>query len=405
MAVRAEIAASIFDINFQARTAALASLAILAAILTIAPTAQAQTFTILHNFTGGTDGSEPLAGLSLDRAGNLYGTAAYGGHCLRGSDCGTVFKLQLKNSNWVFSTLYEFSGGPDGKNPSARVIVGPDGRLYGTTTYGGTSGNGTVFRLQPPATLCRTSACPWKETVLHSFAGGNDGANPAYGDLTFDQAGNIYGTAPYGGSHGCGVVYELSPSAGGWTESILYTSTCADGGSPFGGVIFDNAGNLYGTISGNGDASGDVYKLTRTESGWAESTLYSFPFPGGAYGGLIFDSAGNLYGLSFFDPTVYELSPSNGGWTYTELYVVGGYGTVAPPTMDSAGNLYGTGAFSDPEVFRVTPSNGQWTLTGFNGSAGAGPYSNVIFDAGGNAYATASQGGTPGAGVVFEITP
>lgn len=395
-----QISPTIFGINLRARPVTLVVLAILAGVLAI-PSVQAQTYTTLHDFTGGADGENPYAGLSMDRAGNLYGTASGGNN----GNLGTVYRLQHKNSSWLFSTLYEFHG-TDGSDPQARVIVGPDGNLYGTTTYGGTAGKGTVFRLQPPPTFCRAISCPWRETVLHSFTGGTDGANPTYGDLTFDQAGNIYGTTPYGGgASNCGVVYELSPAGGAWTESILYTSTCADGGQFYAGVIFDAAGNLYGTTSGGGVASGNVYKLTHTDSGWVESTLYSFPFPGGAYGGLTFDSAGNLFGISFFIPTVYELSPSNGGWSYRELYAIGGYGTVAPPSLDSAGNVYGTGVFSTPQVFRLTPVGDVWTLTGFENTPGAEPFSNVLIDATGNLYVTASISGAHSRGLIFEITP
>lgn len=380
------------------------TVAVVAIVLTLP--AQAQTFTILHSFSGAADGSTPYAGLSMDSRGNLYGTTAFGGHsaCSFGSTCGAVYKLQHNGSNWLFYTLYEFSGA-DGGNPQARVIVGPDGSLYGTTTYGGSAGQGTVFRLQPPASFCHAFSCPWRETVLHSFTGGTDGANPTYGDLAFDQAGNLYGTTPFGGSHGCGVVYELSPSGNSWAESIVYTSACEDGGELYAGVTFDSAGNMYGTTSGGGSSNGNVYKLTHTDSGWVESTIYHFPFPGGAYGGVTLDPAGNLYGITFFDPQVYQLSPASDGWHYLALYTPGGYGAVAQPTLDAAGNVYGTGVFSTPEVFRLTPFNRIWTLTGFNGTAGGAPFSNVVLDANGNAYATASEGGDYNGGVVFQITP
>jgi len=170
-------------------------------------------------------------------------------------------------------------------------------------------------------------------------------------------------------------------------------------------VIFDGAGNLYGTTSGAETSNGNVYKLTPTGSGWVESTIYHFQFPGGAYGGLTIDSAGNLYGITFFFPQIYELSPTSNGWRYQTLYSLGGYGAFAQPTLDAAGNLYGTGALSTPEVFRLSPFNQIWTLTGFNGSAGDEPFSNVIVDAGGNLYTTASEGGDHGGGVVFQITP
>ncbi len=384
-------------------------------VVVFSQAAQAQTFTVLHTFNEH-DGWQPDAGLSMDQAGNLYGTTGYGGdHCAEG--CGTVFKLEHKNSSWVFYPLYAFSG-PDGNNPQARVIFGPDGNLYGTTTNGGAAGKGEVFRLQPPPRACQSFLCPWILTVLYSFQGAGDGANPTYGDLMFDHAGNIYGTTPSGGSSncrdGCGVVYELSPSNGGWTEKVLYSfSGGSDGANPYAGVIFDNAGNLYGTtasggLSVEGEYCGVVYKLTPSGSGWTESVIYSFTGQSDGSvpeGGLIFDQSGNLYGVTYGFGVVYELMPSNGSWTFNVLYNLEAYlGSLEPLTMDPAGNLYGTLESAD-EVFKLTPSNGGWTQTGFSGASGNNPVSNVILDASGNLYATASEGGADNAGVVFEITP
>jgi len=393
---------------------ALAAIAVAVLIILAATEVQAQTFTTLHDFAAGSDGEYPFAGLTMDRAGNLYGTASGGGNlnaCNHGG-CGTVFKLEHKASGWVFSVLYAFSGG-DGAAPLARVIIGPDGSLYGTTNAGGASGYGVVFRLQPPANFCKSVSCPWAETVLHSFAGGSDGAGPTYGDLTFDQAGNIYGTTAAGGNgtgcgagYSCGVVYELSPSHGGWTETILYNfQGGTDGEYPYAGVIFDRAGNLYGTNGG-----GVVYELSPLADGWVETTIanvYGFE-----PGGLIIDSAGNLYGATLLDlgdggPGVFELSPSNGGWTMHVLYNFNDIyeGSFAAVTMDPAGNIYGTISFGPPEVFRLTQESGQWTPTGFNGEDGETPYGSVILDASGIIYTTASSGGAHNAGTVFEITP
>lgn len=406
MAIQQQTTASILDNALQAGTVVLIAVFTLATAGVIVPSAHAQTYTVLHNFTGEADGYGPLAGVSIDRAGNLYGTAAYGGHtCPITGTCGTVYKLQPRASGWVFSTLYEFNG-PDGASPEARVIIGPDGNLYGTTAYGGDTGNGTVFRLQPPATFCRAISCPWTETVLHSFAGGADGAYPEYGDLTFDQAGNVYGTTPYGGSGGCGTVYELSPSGSTWTYTLIYSFGCGtDGYEPFAGVIFDSAGNLYGNASGGTGGNGNAFKLTHGASGWTATNIYNYPFPGGAYGGFAMDSSGNLYGISTFNPTVYELSPSNGGWSYQQLYNVGGYDANAQPTLDSEGNIYGTVVLSNMVVFRLTLFDQHWMLSGFNNAPGEESYSNVVFNAGRNAYLTTSQGGTNGLGIVFEITP
>ena len=149
--------------------------------------AQAQTLNVLHTFSGGGDGDAPSAGLTIDKAGNLYGTTLYGA-----AGYGTVYKLSHSGSGWVLSTLYTFQGGNDGGYSQARVIFGPDSGLYGTTSAGGSLGNGTVFELRPPATACKSVSCPWAETVLYPFQGGSDGISPEYGDLTFDPMGNLY---------------------------------------------------------------------------------------------------------------------------------------------------------------------------------------------------------------------
>lgn len=407
-------------------TVTLAWTMLFAAVVAL-PAAHAQTLTMLYNFTGRTDGGYPVAGLTMDRLGNLYGTASYGGNTggspCYGGGCGTVFKLEHIGSSWMLNRLYAFSG-PDGYVPQARVVFGPAGNLYGTTTYGGQSGAGVVFRLQPPAAACKTALCPWTETVLYSFSGGTDGANPTYGDLVFDQAGNIYGTTPAGGDPTCkcGVVYELSPSNGGWTETVLHTfhERNGEGLYPYAGVVFDPTGNLYGTtvssFSRYGYGAGTIYELTPSQGGWIENLLYVFTEEKDGnepYGGLIFDSSGNLYGvtscLTGGPCTVYELSPSNGGWTFSVLYTFNGNdvyeGSLAALTMDPAGNLYGTLALANQAVFRLTPSGGQWTLTGFNFPGEGFQMGNVILDASGNVYTTAADGGNDSKGSVIEITP
>jgi uncharacterized repeat protein (TIGR03803 family) len=146
--------------------------------------AKSQTFKVLHNFAV-RDGESPSAGLTMDRAGSLYGTTLYGG----ATGNGTVFKLSHSGSNWVLNTLYSFSGAEDGGYPQARVIFGPDGSLYGTTSAGGYQGYGTVFNLRPQPSACKTALCPWTETVLYRFQGGSDGGVPTYGDVTFDPGG------------------------------------------------------------------------------------------------------------------------------------------------------------------------------------------------------------------------
>lgn len=411
------------------RRKTIAMLAIGLALCVGTQAAQAQTLTTLYNFTGGSDGADPAAGLTMDAAGNLYGTAALGGNT-GGSPCdvdgcGIVFKLEHKGSGRFLVPLYAFSG-PDGYVPQARVTFGPDRNLYGTTTYGGQSNAGVVFRLQPPGTACKTALCPWTETVLYSFSGGSDGANPTSGDLAFDRAGNIYGTTPYGGDPicKCGVVYKLSPSNGGWTDTVLHTfhEQNGEGQEPYAGVVFDPVGNLYGTTfaggvgggAGRGYGAGTIYELSPSGGSWSENVLYSFTQEKDGnepYGGLIFDSSGNLYGvtLCLTGPpcTVYELSPSNGGWTLNVLYTFNDVyeGSAAVLTMDPAGNLYGTLVLANQDVFRLTPSGGHWTLTGFNFPGGDDPEGNVILDASGNVYTTAVLGGNYSKGSIFEITP
>jgi uncharacterized repeat protein (TIGR03803 family) len=259
----------------------------------------------------------------------------------------------------------------------------------------------------------------------------------------FDQAGNLYGTTSGGGGgncdsgYGCGVVYELAASNGKWTEKVLYPfGGGADGAAPnLAAVIFDKAGNLYGTTYLGGDLGacygygcGVVFQLTPSGSDWTEQVLYTFT--GGndgqkPVGGLIFDGSGNLYGSTSTSGTgdggtVFELTPSNDNWVPSFLYSFQGGGPYASLSMRAAGNLYGTddggGAYGDGSIFKLTPNaDGTWTYTSLHdfagGSDGDGPISNVIFDAKGNLYGTAMSGGDLhcgggfGCGVIWEITP
>ena len=285
------------------------------------------------------------------------------------------------------------------------MLFGPDGLLYGTSPNN-IAGYiyGYVFSMRPGVNACVTVLCPWDATVRYGFSGGADGANPRYGDLNFDQAGNIYGTTPAGGSGNNGVVYEMMRSGSSWTEQPLYTFSGPDGSQPFAGIIFDNAGNMYGTTAqGGAHGYGTVYELSPTGNGWTETVLYSFQNGSdGSYliGGLIFDQAGNLYGAtdnggSGGGGTVFELTPSGGSWTYNLLYSFTG-GTQCGPraslAMDGSGNLYGTtycdGANNKGSIFKLTPSSPYWTYTSMHdfigGTDGSAPISNVTFDTAGN---------------------
>jgi uncharacterized repeat protein (TIGR03803 family) len=234
--------------------------------------------TVLYSFTGESDGSNPVAGLIADSAGNFYGTTQYGGT----ANSGVLYELEANGS---LTVLYHFTGGNDGGNPQAGVIRDAAGNLYGTTSAGGVADRGVVFKLDIYG----------KETVLHAFAGLSDGENPGAGVIA-DPAGNLYGTTENGGSANLGVVYRVSASG---SEVVLHAFSGPDGANPHAGVIRDSAGNLYGTTANGGTASwGVVYKIAASLK---ETVLYSFL--GAADGanpnaGVIADAAGNLYGTA-----------------------------------------------------------------------------------------------------------
>jgi uncharacterized repeat protein (TIGR03803 family) len=306
-------------------------------------TARAQTFTVLHSFGGGAGGKYPYGGLVRDAAGNLYGTTREGGDISTGNPgYGMVFELASPGKE---TGLYSFQGGADGSTPYAGLIFDGSGNLYGTTYLGGTGEGGTVFKLTQ-------SGGVWAENVLHGFAGEpGDGSGP-FSALVMDAEGNLYGTTPYGGL-GRGTVFELNSSG---TETLLFSFPGgSDGDLPKAGLLMDAGGNLYGTtVVGGVNGSGTVFKLTPSDGGWTESVLYSFQ--GGADGrgpeaGLIMDGAGNLYGTtyaggSFSYGAVFKLAPSGSGWTQSVVYSFQGGTDGAVPkaglVMDTAGNLYGT---------------------------------------------------------------
>ena len=409
------------------------ALSILFALTVLVSPAPAQTFKLLYNFTGGPDGAHPYAGVTMDAAGNLYGTTNVGGdsNCNSGHGCGTVYELKRKGTGFVLNPLYSFGVVPnDAGIANAPVVFGRDGALYSTTSYGGTLGKGAVFKVRPLPTACKTALCPWSEEVLYSFQGGanGDGANPI--GLIFDQAGNIYGTTSGGGTYGHGTVYEMTSSGGVWTDSILHIfGGGVDGSIPYRSVlVFDNAGNLYGTTSlGGSYGYGTVFQLTPSGGGWTENVIYNFTEGqdgGYPYAGLIFDQAGNLYGATTDagtggGGTIFELSPSGGGWTFSVLYSItglGGYscGPAWALTRDAAGNLYDTtqcdGANNLGNVFRLTNTGGTWAYTSLhdfsnNTNDGALPASGVTLDTNGNLYGTTNYGGANGKGTIWEIAP
>jgi len=373
----------------------------------------------------------------------------------------TLLLVPFAGAQSKYKSLHKFRAGAGGRYPSG-LIFDQSGNLYGTTVKGGANGFGTVFKLIP------NSDGSWTESVLYSFCSLTncaDGGTPAAG-VIFDGAGNLYGTTTYGGNSGsgycagsCGVVFELVPNAdGSWAESVLYNfcslSRCVDGSDPQ-GVIFDPAGNLYGTTLTGGSSSacyiygcGTVFKLTPGSGGsWTQSVLHSFcSFTNCSDGKLPFasvivDGAGTLYGTTFQGGSlsqcegfgcgvVFELTPkADGSWKEEILHrFTGGRDGAVPEDsllFDGSGNLYGTahlgghltqcGGFNCGVVFELTPdSHGSWkekVLHSFTGGDGYGPFASLAFDKTGNLYGTTLLGGDlrlcggTGCGVVFELTP
>jgi uncharacterized repeat protein (TIGR03803 family) len=293
-------------------------------VFELSPTSSGWNETVLYTFTGGTDGGEPDAGLTSDGRGHLYGTAALGGGSSKcSSGCGTVFQLARKANAWSLKVLHSFTGGSDGAEPIATLAIDSSGSLYGTAADGGKTscagltnpGCGTAFTVTPAA------GGGWKFGILHSFSGGSDGSNPV-GGVILDRARNVYGTTLGGGAANNGTVFRLGPGSAGWKETILYTFAAAnDGALPTKSLILDQAGNLYGTTqSGIGDdIYGTAFELTPKPKGsWTETVLHAFA--GGLDGqtpasGLIFDTAGNLYGSTAEGGsisnagTVFEITP------------------------------------------------------------------------------------------------
>ena len=333
--------------------------------------------TVLYSFSGGADGGQPVAEVAIDAAGNLYGTTSAGGGGPCNGGCGTVFELTPSSGNWTETALYTFSGSSDGSQPFAGLVMDASGNLYGTTESGGTTGPncsagcGVVFELTQ-------ESGSWTQSVLYSFAGGNDGASP-YDALTFDAKGNLYGTTYSGGSYDKGTVFEVSNSANGWTEIVLRAFTGAgDGSSPIGGLVFDATGNLYGTtFQGGAHGYGSVFKLLPNPSGgWQERVLHSFGNAPAANptATMIFDANGNLYGTTLGGATLtscpggcgtlFELMPKpDGGWTFGSRHVFGrgedGYRPSGRLIMDATGKFYGTtqagGAQNAGTVYQIAP--------------------------------------------------
>ena len=359
---------------------------------------QAQTLNVLYNFGGAADGGDPYAGVIRDADGNLYGTAGYGGTAYAGG----VFKVDASGTETM---MYSFTGGTDGAYPISTLVRDSAGNLYGTTTQGGSTGAGVVFKVDPSG----------NETVLHNFTGGSDGSDPV-GGLILDAAGNLYGTTGQGGTSDCGVLFKLSPTG---KETILHTFTGAanDGKYPtYTSVLMDATGNIYGvTQEGGLSDHGVVYRLGKTGK---FSLLHSFA--GGTTDGC------NVLGIPFRDKygNIYGTTSSCGAHNFGTVWKLATDGTekvlysftggtsaeypLAGVVADAHGNLYGTtetgGSANLGTVYRVT-QKGQFTLLhSFTGPDGEYVDGGLILD-NDTLYGAALNGGSIGYGTVWQITP
>ncbi|HEX3667249.1 MAG TPA: choice-of-anchor tandem repeat GloVer-containing protein [Rhizomicrobium sp.] len=388
------------------------TIAISVLMTNIAAPAAPKVFQVIHNFTNGSDGGVPPYTLVLDNKGRLVGTANEGGS----NGAGVVFRMAHRKNGWSLSPLYNFSG--DDGQPGWGVTL-YQGGIYSIASYS------EVMHGPCGSALQINKAHKQRQSVLmHTFVQGEDGCPT--GNMVLDKAGNAYGVTQNGGADGWGSIYELAPSNGTWTETILYTfQGGSDGGAPYSGMVFDKAGNLYGTASAAGSAGcgqgcGTVFELSPSQSGWTYKVIYSFS--GGNDGGqptagLVLDESGNLYGAaeSFGAKgggTIFELSPSQSGWSFNLLASPSGSGgPVVALTLGSNNTIYGTNFFDGADgygsVFRLTQSGGKWTYRDLydftSGSDGGYPGGGVTLDAKGNIYGTAVLGGANNFGVVWEI--
>jgi len=399
----------------------------------------ASTEQVLYSFSAKQDGGQPNCALVFGQKGILYGTAQVGGNlsACKGMGCGAVYELKYTAHGWKETVVFSFNGS-NGDSPVSSVIMGNTQTLYGTTAYGG-GGHGVVFQLMSGSNQT------WRETLLHTFMGSQDGSTP-FGDLLADSNGNLYGTTRYGPSsghnRGYGVVFELERRKDGWSEKKLYEFTGApDGADPYSGLASDGQGNLYGTTFNGGNTNsncwqascGTVFMLSPQSSGvYKEKVLHTFCSGscgdgGNPKGGVIFDDKGNLYGTTVRNAgskgTVFELSPnSDGTWTETVIYSFGGRDGMDPDgglVLDEKGNLYGTTDVGGVggncpsgcgTVFELTPNlAGGWSesVLHYFGAEGDGthPRRNLIIDKAGNLYGVTPTGGLYGQGTIFEITP
>jgi uncharacterized repeat protein (TIGR03803 family) len=336
-------------------------------VFQLSPTPNGWDHTVLYSFTGGADGGEPYKGVSIDRRGNLYGTAVTGGSGSCEGGCGVVYKLTKSGGTWNQAVIYAFTGGDDGSGPGARVTVDRSGNLYGMTPTGGSNGLGTIYKLHP-------HAGNWDFQVIHTFTGGDDGATGSAGRMLLSH-GRLYGAATTGGMYGSGVVFELTPTpVGEWDFRVLYSfHGQPDGSFPYGALLRASSGKIYGTTYYGGENGiGSVYELSPRPVGeWDGRVIYSFQTENDGnspISNLVSDAAGNLYGTTseggLGSGVIFKLAPIGGGqWTESVVHPFAG-----PPdgsfsyngmVVDRFGNFYGAtvhgGLNDDGSVYKFTP--------------------------------------------------
>lgn len=373
--------------------------------LAAARPAQAQTYNVIYNLQGGEIGGYPVYGaLVEDTAGNFYGTTSSGGS----SNCGTVFKFVPSTGSE--SVLHSFTCQSDGGYPYAGLVL-MGNMLYGTTAAGGSgtcfgaTGCGVVFALNINLKII---------TGYHDFLGFSDGAVP-YAGLVPDKSGNLYGTTNLGGANDKGTVYKVVAKT--MQVTVLHSFSGSDGEYPYSGLTMNPTRTiLYGnTFQGGSGGYGVVFSLPT--KGGASSTLYNFTGStdgGNPLGTMALDTAGNLYGTTVNAGlgygVVFEVAPRSRKESVLYAFLGGSdganpYGGIA---RDSSGNLYGTtyagGANSDGTVFKVA-ANTETVLHSFDYSDGQYPLCDVLLDSKGDLFGTTEMGGSIGYGVIWEITP
>jgi uncharacterized repeat protein (TIGR03803 family) len=393
----------------------------------LACTVWAQIEQVQYSFTG-SGGFDPRTNLVFGSSGKLYGMATNGGisgnrACGKGG-CGVVFELVPRvGANWTYRPIHSFQGGSDGFAPYGNIVFDAAGNLYGTTSGGGANNSGTVFKMIP------ASGSSWTESVIYSFgASRTDGILP-YAGLIEDAAGNLYGTTSSGGATNNGTVFELTPNAdGSWSETILYSFLGGniDGADPLAEVTFDSSGYLYGTTySGGRNLHGTVFQLIPASGGqWTEKTIYDLSANdlSGPRGPVWLDSSGNVYGTTCGQfnnqGAIFFLRNSAGAWAEKTLHIFGQSGDGACPlsglTPDATGNLYGTatagGANGAGIIYEmVRGASGSWTekvLYSFGSpNDGSSPWAGVTMSAGSLFYGTTTAGGATGFGTFYKFTP